>query len=91
MIPNIFEFYSLILISLSCYILTYLSVYNYKLSLSQLNVFNRKPFTCWLCSNWWLSWFCYITLAYIVTPWYLLWGGIFTCMTTYIIYDDPNP
>ena len=91
MIPSLIEFYSCIVVSVFAFMLSYLTVYNYKMSLSKLNVFNRKPFTCWLCSNWWLSWFLYITLAYIITPWYLLWGGILTLGTTYVIYTDPNP
>ena len=91
MIPNLIEVYAVIILGILSFVATYLTVYNYKISLSKLNVFNRKPFTCWLCSNWWLSWFLWLNLAYIWDVWFLLWGGVFTLMTTYVIWADPNP
>lgn len=32
--------------------------------------------------------FLMLNLAYIWNPMFLLWGGIFTGMTTYVIYKD---
>lgn len=91
MIPSLTEIYVIIVLGILSFIITYLTTYNYKISLSRLNVFNRKPFTCWLCSNWWLSWFLWLNLAYIWDVWFLPWGGIFTLLTTYVIWSDPNP
>lgn len=90
LIPNILELWSCIFITMTVYILTYFGVFHPMFRLSILNIFNRKPFSCWLCSNFWLNVLIYINMAYI-NPCYLLWGAVLTGMTTYVIYHDPNP
>ena len=88
MIPTIIQFYVLILVALISYMLSYLSTHHPLFYLSQIEMFNRKPFSCWLCSNFWLGMFLWVNLAYLWTWWFLVWGFIFTGMTTYIIHHD---
>lgn len=90
MIPTIGQLWTCILITMTVYVVTYFGVYHPMFRLSILNVFNRKPWACWLCSNFWLNVLIYVNMAY-VTPWYLLWGLVFTLMTTYVIHHDPMP
>lgn len=89
LLPNLLEFWSLPIISLIVYVVTYLTTHHKDYNILQIEMFNRKPFSCWLCSNNWLSLFIYINLAYIFNPYYALWGLIMTCATDYIIYNDP--
>jgi hypothetical protein len=90
-LPSMIQFYILVIFALLSYFITYFTVYHPVFRLSILNVFNRKPFSCWLCSNFWFSQFLWVNLAYIWTPFFLLWGEILTAMTTYIIWHDPMP
>lgn len=90
MIPTLFELWIVVVIALAVYVITYFGVYHPMFRLSILNVFNRKPFSCWLCSNFWLSTFIWLNLAYI-NVWFILWGMVLTSMTTYVIHADPMP
>lgn len=87
-IPAWWEFYLLIILTLFAYALTYLTTHHPLFNLPQIEMFNRKPFSCWLCSNFWFGMFLWVNMAFVITPMFLLWGFIFTGMTTYIIYKD---
>lgn len=89
LLPNYLQFYVLLFMGLISFVGSYVLVYNNKYRISQLMVFNRKPWVCWLCSNFWLSVFLWINLSYIWTPMFLLWGMVITLMTTYVIKKDP--
>ena len=88
LIPAWWEFYLLIIVALFSFMLTYLTTHHPLFNLPQIEMFNRKPFSCWLCSNFWFSMFMWVNLSYILTPMFMLWGLILTGMTTYIIYKD---
>ena len=87
-LPSLLQFYILIIVTLFSYMFTYLTTHHPMFNLPQIEMFNRRPFSCWLCSNFWFNMFLMSNLAYIWTPMFLLWGGIFTALTTYIIYKD---
>lgn len=91
MVPSLVEFYVVIAVMCTVFVLSYLLVYNPVLRLGQFNVLNRRPFTCWLCSNLWAGVFIWLNLAYIWDIWFLLWGGIGTVMTSYVIWSDSSP
>jgi hypothetical protein len=67
------------------YAVTYLTTHHALFNIMQIEMFNRKPFSCWLCSNTWLGLFIFINLAYIFNPFYLLWGIIVIFLTGYAI------
>lgn len=83
------QFYTVVILGLLVYCITFISTHHMKYNIMQIEIFNRKPFSCWLCSNFWLSIFIWINLSYIFTPLFMLWGTIITLMTTYIIYKEP--
>lgn len=87
-VPSLLQFYVLVIVTLVSYMWTYLTTHHPIFRLSIIEMFNRKPFSCWLCSNFWFNMFLMLNLSYIWTPMFLLWGGIFTAMTTYVIYKD---
>lgn len=87
-IPSLIQFYVLIIVTLFSYMLSYLSTHHPMFRLSVIDMFNRKPYSCWLCSNFWLNMFLMVNLAYIWTPLFLAWGLIFTGLTSYIIFKD---
>ena len=87
-IPSLIQFYVLIIVTLVSYCLTYLTTHHPMFNLMQINMFNRRPFSCWLCSNFWLNMFLMTNLAYIWNPMFFAWGLVFTGLTTYVIYKD---
>lgn len=88
MIPSLLQFYVLITVTLASYMWTYLTTHHPIFRLSIIEMFNRRPFSCWLCSNFWFNMFLMLNLAYLWNPMFLLWGAIFTAMTSYVIYKD---
>lgn len=91
LIPTFAQFYVLGFVALACFFISYFMVFHPMFRLSILNVFNRKPWTCWLCSNFWLSTFMWINLAYLWTPMFLVWGEILTALLCVVIKLDPMP
>ena len=87
-LPSLLQFYVLIGVTLFSYMLTYLSTHHPMFNLMQIEMFNRRPFSCWLCSNFWLNMFLMVNLAYIWNWMFIVWGLVFTGMTTYVIYKD---
>ena len=88
LIPTIWQFLVLLFLMFESLLIGYVIVYNPKLRLNQIEAFNIFPFICQKCSTFWTNLIQNILLAYIWTPMFLLWGGIFTGLTTYIIYKD---
>lgn len=88
LIPSLIQFYVIIVVGLLGYMMSYLSTHHPMFNLGQIEMFNRRPFCCWLCSCFWLTMFMFVNLAYLWTPMFLLWGFIMTCMTVFIIYKD---
>lgn len=87
-LPSLLQFYVLIGVTLFSYMLTYLSTHHPMFNLMQIEMFNRRPFSCWLCSNFWMNMFLMVNLAYIWNWMFLVWGLVFTGLTTYVIYKD---
>lgn len=72
------------------FLLTYVLAFNSKYRLSQINAFNRKPFSCWKCLNFWVMLFISINIA-----WFNLYCGavgllLTICFTAVLILDN-NP
>ena len=88
LIPSIWQLYLLIIITMFSYMFTYLTTHHPMFNLPQIEMFNRKPFSCWLCSNFWFNMFLMVNISYLWTPMFLIWGLIFTGLTTYVIYHD---
>ena len=88
MIPDLLQFYILVIITFLSYCVTYLTTHHPLFNLGQVEMLNRKPFTCWLCSNIWCNMFVMVNLAYLWDVMFLVWGAIFTGITTFIIWHD---
>ena len=56
-----------------------------------LESFNIYPFVCSKCCSFWMNLIINILLAYIWTPWFLLWGLITSGVLAYMhIYTDKH-
>ena len=85
LIPSFFELWLVVIIGIIVYITTFITTHSLKYNLPQIELFNHKPFTCWLCSYATLQTFISINLAFI-NPFYLVWCGIITGYGIFIIY-----
>lgn len=57
----------------------------------QLESFVMYPFVCPKCCCFWMNLIINIYLAYLINPWFILWGGIFSAAIAYIhIYTDKH-
>ena len=86
LIPNIWQFLTLLFLMFESLIIGYLIVYNPKLRLNQIEALNIFPFICQKCSTFWTNLIQNIILAYIWSPMFALWGLITAGTLAYMIW-----
>lgn len=85
LIPNLWEFITLLCLMFASIPIAYLLMYNPKLTLLQLDAFNIEPFNCSKCMQFWTNFIPNVFLAYIWNPMFLLWGLITASALTYSV------
>lgn len=86
-IPDIWQFITV----MSIMMLTILAAPLLQAYLLMLESFNIYPFVCRKCFSFWMNLIINILLAYIWSPWFLLWGSITSGILAYIfIYSDKH-
>lgn len=86
LIPNIWQFLTLLFLMFESLIIGYLIVYNPKLRFNQIEALNIFPFICQKCSTFWTNLLQNIILAYIWSPMFALWGLITAGTLAYMIW-----
>ena len=86
LIPNIWQFLTLLFLMFESLIIGYLIVYNPKLRLNQIEALNIFPSICQKCSTFWTNLIQNIILAYVWTPMFALWGLITAGILAFMIW-----
>ena len=85
LIPSLWQFLTLLLMMFASLMVSYLLLYNPRLSLLQFDCFNVEPFTCNVCMTFWCNLVPNIILAYIWSPFFALWGLITASALAYSV------
>lgn len=90
LIPNLYQFITLIILMHISTLIAYMLVYHPKLRIPQIDAFNMYPWVCVKCMTFWTNLIPNIILAYIWNPMFILWGLITSFALVYATIYSSN-
>ena len=84
-IPTLWQFIVLLFMMFASIIVSYLLMWNPRLSLLQIDAFNIEPFNCSTCMTFWCNLVPNLILAYLWSPMFVIWGFITASALAYSV------
>lgn len=85
LLPTLWQFVVLLGLMFASIVVSYLLLYNPRLSLLQIDAFNIEPFNCSVCMTFWTNLVPNIILAYVWDWMFVVWGLITASALAYSV------